>query len=102
MTLRASALLFLAVLLLMTLTGCQTFPIMGGYDPQYTADKIKAIANDKNAGVVCSLVPTPWGVAKVLTINLDQRVIDSGGIQVSPDCTVTLTTVKPAPVAKEK
>lgn len=102
MTLRLSAFLWMFVLAmcLLMVTGCQSFPIM--YNPEMTAQQIKSIASDKNAGVVCTLVPTPWGQAKVITINLDQRVIDSGGISVDPDCKVTISTQKLLPVPRAK
>jgi hypothetical protein len=103
MMLRTYGLWFLLLLLLLCLPGCQALGFAPqGYDPQLTANQIKAIASDRSAGIVCSLVPTPWGVAKVLTVNVDQRVIDNGGVTVSPDCTITFATAKPAPVAKEK
>lgn len=94
--------LVFCIVLLAALTGCASLIPNQGYDATMTANQLKAIVADKNAGVVCSQIPTPMGPAKVVIVNIDQRVIDNGGITAGADCTVTFTQQKPAPVPKEK
>lgn len=91
---------WILVALALFLAGCQSLVPNGGYDPALTAQQIKAITSDKNASVVCAQIPTPLGPAKTTIVNIDQRVIDNGGIAVNPDCQINFTTIKPPP--KEK
>lgn len=92
----------IAIALALTLAACQSMPSgFGGtsYDPGMTANQIKAIAGDRNAGVVCGVIPTHLGPAKFVAVNLDQKVIDNGGITADAEqCRVQVNNSKPAPV----
>lgn len=85
-----------AVLVVLGLSGCAG--ISGG--PNMNVDQLKAIAADKNASVVCSTIMGPWGTGKVVVVNLDQRVIDNGGVTVDSNCLVGITTQKAEPTPK--
>lgn len=83
-------------LLAIALSGCANY---GGM----SADQIKASVADKNAGAVCARIVGVWGTAVTVVANLDQRVIDSGGMTVSSangDCAVSINNVKAAPVPR--
>lgn len=81
---------------LLLVTGCAG--INGG--PNMSVDQLKAIASDKNASVVCSTIMGPWGTGKVVVVNMDQKVIDNGGVNVDANCLVGITNVKAAPAPK--
>ncbi len=82
--------------MLLLVTGCAG--INGG--PNMSVDQLKAIASDKNASVVCSTIMGPWGTGKVVVVNMDQRVIDNGGVTVDANCLVGITNAKAIPVPK--
>ena len=84
------------VMIVLSLTGCAG--ISGG--PNMNVDQLKAVAADKNASVVCSTIMGPWGTGKVVIVNLDQRVIDTGGVTVDANCLVGITTTKAQPVPR--
>ncbi len=84
--------------LLCMLSGCQSYGSM-------SADQIVAATKDKNAGAVCFRIVGAFGTAVTVVANLDQRVIDNGGMTVSTkdgECSVIINTAKPAPVPVAK
>ena len=68
--------------------------------PNMDVAQLKAVAADKNASVVCSTIAGPWGTGKVVIVNMDQRVIDTGGVNVDANCLVGITTTKVLPAPK--
>ena len=86
----------LMVPLLVILAGCGTL----APQPDMSVAQLKAAAADKNASVVCSTIMGPWGTGKVVIVNLDQRVIDTGGVTVDANCLIGITTTKAAPVPR--
>lgn len=82
----------IALLLAVSLVaGCAA--MSGG--PHMSVDELKAMAQDKNAGVICSTIMGPWGTGKVVAINLDQGVVRNGSISVDANCLVGITNTAP-------
>lgn len=72
----------LALLLLTTLAGC-----MGSMGYQnMSADQIKALGKESN--ISCIDGTSVWGRVKSVFVNIDRSVIDKGGIEVTPDCSI--------------
>lgn len=57
-----------------------------------TAAQIKALG--KEANVSCVDATTLYGRVRSVFINVDRTVIDKGGIEVAPDCTVKFLNEK--------
>lgn len=74
--------LFLASLL----AGCGTFGMN-----KMTPEQIAASARDKNASVACVYAEYIGGKATTVIVNVDQRVIETGGVAINNDCTVLIT-----------
>lgn len=51
-----------------------------------SADQIKALG--KEANISCVDGTTVWGRVRNVFLNLDKAVIDKGGIEVTPDCSI--------------
>lgn len=80
--------LLLLLVLIMISTGCST--MLG--PNQLTAAQLKEKAKDKNANITCSQVNGMWGNGTVVMIELDQKVIDNGGVVIEPGCKTTINT----------
>ncbi len=83
-------------IVLLAISGCANFQGM-------SADQIKAATSDKNASALCARVVGVWGTATTVIANLDQRVIDTGGMTVTSsngDCAVSMNNIKPTPAPK--
>ncbi len=73
----------LAILILL-LPGCMN---MGSFGYQgMTAEQIKALGKESN--ISCVDITGMWGRGKSVFMNVDKSVIDKGGIEVAPDCSV--------------
>ena len=83
----------LVLIVLSMVTGCASL----APQPNMDVAQLKAAAADKNASVVCSTIMGPWGTGKVVIVNLDQRVIDTGGVTVDANCLIGITTTKVLP-----
>lgn len=67
---------------ILALPGC-----MGSMGYQgMNADQIKALG--KEANISCVDGTTVWGRVRNVFVNLDKAVIDKGGIEVTPDCSI--------------
>lgn len=70
------------------LSGC-----MGSMGYQgMNADQIKALG--KEANISCSTITGMWGTGKNVFVNVDRTVVDKGGIEVAPDCSVKFLNEK--------
>lgn len=88
-----------ALLLIVTLTGCMGNAGYGGM----SADQIKALGKESN--IACTDVTGPWGRGKSVFVNVDKSVIDKGGIEVTPDCSIKFMNerqFKPPAIADPK
>lgn len=97
----------LALVLALALAGCQTLPFGGPYDPSMSAKQLQAIAGDRSADVRCVLLPTPWGLAKVVEVSHDEVKGVNGSASVDINCAVITNTATPpkepkAPVAPKE
>lgn len=61
-----------------------------------TAEQIKAANADKSISATCSHGTGPWGLARVVTLQMDKDTIRDGSIGVDPECKLTITTSVPA------
>jgi len=79
--------------LCMALIGCaiQQTPF-----EKMTAEQIKAASADKSVSATCSHGTGPWGLARVVTLQMDKDTIRDGSIGVDPECKLTITTSMPA------
>lgn len=79
--------------LCMALIGCaiQQTPF-----EKMTAEQIKAASADKSVSATCSHGTGPWGLARVVTLQMDKDTIRDGSIGVDPECKLTITTSIPA------
>lgn len=78
--------------LCMALIGCaiQQTPF-----EKMTAEQIKAASADKSISATCSHGTGPWGLARVVTLQMDKDTIRDGSIGVDPECKLTITTSMP-------
>lgn len=65
-----------------------------------TAEQIKAASADKSISATCSHGTGPWGLARVVTLQMDKDTIREGSIGVDPECKLMITTVQPQVVRK--
>lgn len=87
------------VVLAVGLSGCAGLMQPSG---SWSSDQIAAWAKDKSGSVVCGQVIGAWGTTRIVAINLDQRVVDNGGISADADCRVSIQNAKTAPVPAAK
>lgn len=73
------------LLLLMWVAGCATVPDYASMG----AAQIKA-SQEKDGMVTCSVLPTPWGSMKLVTVDVDRGVFSGRyKIEFRPDCSFT-------------
>lgn len=69
------------------LSGCMSLP----HDPSsMTPEQLREISKDKNANVTCAVGNNPYGRIGVITVQLDQKIVVNGSVQVTPDCNITI------------
>ena len=85
-------LMLMIVGLALALAGCaiQQTPF-----EKMTAEQIKAANADKSISATCSHGTGPWGLARVVTLQMDKDTIRDGSIGVDPECKLTITTSMP-------
>jgi hypothetical protein len=77
---------------LFALAGCQGM----GYNQAMSEAQIKAAVADKSASIVCSRVIAAGFTGETVILNLDQRVLQDGGIIIGDSCkTVEIRTAAP-------
>ena len=55
-----------------------------------SAEQIRAAANDRSSVGTCSQVVGPWGIARIVYVQLDKGVAHDGEVTVNNECTVTI------------
>lgn len=69
------------------LSGCMSLP----HDPSsMSPEQLREISKDKNANVTCAVGNNPYGRIGVITVQLDQKIVVNGSVQVTPDCNITI------------
>lgn len=90
--------------LCIVIAGCSSLGSFGqqsnGGQPM-TAAELKEMVKNKDGAVVCVVLPTPWGIMHMTTVNLDQAPRTTAGIAVDPNCKVDMNTSTPPPAARE-
>ena len=76
----------------LALPGCASWGTSG-----MSAAEITAAGKDKSASIICSTFVGVWGTVKLVTMNLDQKAIQDGGVAIDGErgCTVTVTSAAP-------
>ena len=83
--------LAIALIAIAMLAGCASNSYQG-----MSPEQIAALATMKDANVNCVVLNTPWGKSVTTFVNVNQSVIDNGGVSVTPDCQTTFTNSAPA------
>lgn len=69
------------LLLCLLLPGCALAPFGQPDYAALTAAQSKAAMGDKNAGVICSRFPTPYGYVETTIVTFDQKSIQDGSVK---------------------
>lgn len=86
--------MLMVVGVVLALAGCATQQTP--YE-RMTAEQIKAASADKSIAATCSHGTGPWGLARVVTLQMDKDTLKEGSVGVDPDCKLVITAVAPAP-----
>lgn len=71
--------------------GCASIPA----DPsRMSADQLRELSKDRSASAACSAINTPWGPARTVFVQLDQKSIVNGSVTVGQDCVVTVNNTQ--------